>query len=1532
MALAVEDDFPGLKWEIDTLRANDLSDDEITRAIADRAAFHQKAGYSNDAINAWLKGRPGPIGLNLQPGRSPTQKQLETLQAFERSRDYRKEPFQDQYKREAWEGGGLYRALSQAATYAGKFGQEMLDSGMESLHRLKEGLAEGPRQFESGVRTMVATDATPLQRVLGGAEAGLSVLSPVSAVAGAVFGPMMSRGGSPVLEGLGVPHDIAYHPVTQMLGETALSLPFMGPAAMEARLPGAVRATLAMEKATQAGAMTLAKLRKLPVTDPARRQMIENLTRVQEMGPEAPPEATPATPAPPPAAPQGPQMSGSRPTLADASQSERKVPIEKVETPEGPASVVDRLEDGETLVAKLPEDQPATVLKNLEEHTPDRMPPEEELPTTGQVREPAAPPVTTRTGRPPTPEEMAETEAAPEPTAAERRFTPEQARLVSASRVARTQGISIEEAKKVVEGLPLPRLQAMAATELREHRLRSGELTGRPGRPREAEARKAGQADLVGGFDPALEAAPRETEGAFGEMQPEGPQERIRKAVRQQEVIMPADVGPKLTPADVGIPVYGQIKKIADSKGYELYVQKGDVYLLKDGGTNEKFKSLREANAFLMGKDAKPKQPVEVKSSGTGETALEAAMKGKKLTAEQEINVAKQKAYVKNTPPLDQVGDPGKIRVDLVNPSEKVEMGEGQLIGTVEDVGNQHQAVKLMKKLREQDGLDSVMMKKPDGGFEVMYYKELTPEVSKMKLLYRRVLSKGEADLKPTETRALGKAFGISDEKIQEFVDHLHGPQAIRPISGGAPTPMESFLQKVGGYVPSGSKVRFANPLAGGAVSGSRMIRSAWRSLFWNERAYDFRMKGFTQVVEGMKKAVPDVGRAQALKEGSVLPATDEERRLVNQVQSITRDFAERARGQDMSPLAKELEFFGQDAGSINSVWRAFRDEFHTVQRHSDLSPALKAKLTPQEFSRYQNALFRYTNAGTVPKPLLAEMKDKLFNMSDVVGQWDNLPGFITSRLPREFFENFFLPKTGSAQRFGKNFYKDLESYIDRVESSLNFQPWLKQWDPVIRQLPGSGVPFTERGFLEMMQNNAIFRRPAWDEKAFQAFTDRVNHAFGHEYLNVNDANKVAQLIRNGWLRRYIGPDSALKHIMGLWQTWAESGRVVGPMMKYLAKEERAKIPDGVLSDYMTQLGSEAFTSDGRLLDKVMAADRAFTHLVMTPETFIWNFTKGTSFFAGVEEAAAKGLSAEEMIHVGMGRASKVVPNLQMTEQFMNGVEMAVKTQSGFSPSSRAPLLASRSPLGRLSTMLLTWPTHLTQFMQLGLRQGFADAMLKQEYGKLMRYGATVGFTFSLPYVMAQMGADVRNTWGPGHMLALASFPIWSSILDAYRSAIGQSPQGYKKNQWTLSEIVKQAALQTVVPQGRFGSKVMDIAQNIERGYGVDARGRFLYQASPYGELMRLAGINPEQAYQARKLSHTLFELSHEYRQEKEAAIDAMLGGDMTPAQKYMEKWNNPITPEDLQRALKSRQQAPEQRALRGFPRQIRPQVLEGAR
>jgi hypothetical protein len=240
--------------------------------------------------------------------------------------------------------------------------------------------------------------------------------------------------------------------------------------------------------------------------------------------------------------------------------------------------------------------------------------------------------------------------------------------------------------------------------------------------------------------------------------------------------------------------------------------------------------------------------------------------------------------------------------------------------------------------------------------------------------------------------------------------------------------------------------------------------------------------------------------------------------------------------------------------------------------------------------------------------------------------------------------------------------------------------------------------------------------------------------------------------------------------------------------------------------------------------------------------------------------------------------------------------------------------------------MLLAFPSHTGQFIQQGIRQGFSDAVLKHEPAKLLRYMATVGFIVGMPYVAKQMGADISTMFGPSALLPIA-FPFFRGIANGVASVTGDDPMSKERAYTDFKRFVGI----TTIPQFRYGAKAYDAIGNIERGYAVDRRMRFMYEASPYGETMRLLGINPYDAYNARTVSRTLLEMSHQYRLDKQKALDGLLDGDFAPAQNFMQQWQQPINPEDIQETMRNRMTTPQQRAMQGLPKGLRPRALQEA-
>lgn len=384
---------------------------------------------------------------------------------------------------------------------------------------------------------------------------------------------------------------------------------------------------------------------------------------------------------------------------------------------------------------------------------------------------------------------------------------------------------------------------------------------------------------------------------------------------------------------------------------------------------------------------------------------------------------------------------------------------------------------------------------------------------------------------------------------------------------------------------------------------------------------------------------------------------------------------------------------------------------------------------------------------------------------------------------------------------------------------------------------------------------------------------------------------------------------------------------MIGPLFKYVQAKGRSPAP-GIITEFLPTFGPEVTKAGTSVMRHALNIDRKLTTIVLSPLHLSENVVRGISAWAGIEEAAAKGLNGAEALKVGFARASEVVPNLMLTQQQLHAIEFAGKVRpGGLGATTRAPMFQGVGPVGRLSTTLLTVPTHVAQFMQLGLREGFADAMLRHDPARLLRYLAFTGFTFGLPYVMHKMGADPSAMLGPNAFGLVVGLPFFRLIVNGVNAVSGYDPVDRRQAQ----REVKEALTLMAVPQYRYGSKVKRVYENVERGYAVDTRGRFMYSTTPYGEIMSLLGIPSSSAYDTRKLARTLHETAVEYRFDHQEAIDGLLGGDQNPAVTFMRKWGRPITMEDLQKAMMQRMLSPAQRAAQGLPKELQVQELAPA-
>lgn len=926
-----------------------------------------------------------------------------------------------------------------------------------------------------------------------------------------------------------------------------------------------------------------------------------------------------------------------------------------------------------------------------------------------------------------------------------------------------------------------------------------------------------------------------------------------------------------------------------------------------------------------------------------------------------------------------------------------IELREGALIGSVEDLTTKDELNRVVSAIK-QAGLGHRVIRNPNG-FEAVFFKRSTGPVKQALRLHERVLNQGVTKLSAEEHTTLGRAFGIPEGEVARFVDDIGKRPRIsrRPLAPSVedikqrlkppPSPVEGPASEIrsvetllagqreilarttqpagqrvvqdsidrltarlaalrkqppaggapGPAIPQG-ELRPANPFASAFVSRSPLIRGLGREMLRGELATQNNLVAFkaqlnrvAEMIGGGKGTAAD-RRFFDIKQGIVEPATRGEREALELATEITRGFADRA---TPGRLKTQLANYAPHLRDVDAVYDAVR--VHFIDAGDDISrldASFRDRLSPAQFQRFRRLFLKNPTFRTVPRPEKTALLKDLFDMSTVATRVENLPQFIKDRLPEEIFVPFFLPRLKNVQPI-KSFFTAMETYIPRVESSIQYDPILARWKPILESLPGAGSPVTERGVMEMLLNNVVFRRPAWDQRSLQTLTDVINTKVGREMIKVSDLNVASELLRSGQLRGLLGPDSIVANTVGgMLNTWAETGtkHFLRGFARFIEARGRPNTP-GVLTELLPLFGEEV-TAARPLLKRFLDANRAITRFVLHPFHLSENLNRGVAFFAGLEQAISQGLSAERVMQVGFARSSQIVPDLQLSPAALQAIETVIRAQVGATAATRAPALLGRGPLSRISTLFLSFPTNQIAFMFNGVGDEFAKGLMQADKARLMRFTALWGFYMGLPVVAAKVGMDVRNLFGFDALGGLIGFPIWKGIYNGVRAVGGQSPAATERAKEEFSNFIKNS----IVPQRRFLKKVglspvdkniSGIIQNIERGFAVDRRMRFLYNTTSWGELMRLAGINPEAAFQSREVAFTLREAAFEHRRDKRRAIDGLLEGDVAPAQKYSQRWGRAITPEDLQRTLEERRLPAAARAARGLPREAIPGLFE---
>lgn len=1530
--MPLESDFPGIASRIQALRIAGFSDEEIERAIVRRVEQLRRLGTSGEEIDAWLKGR----GKETRPSLLADFPQ-DAFEAAQRIKDLVETRRQLEAPVESLRPG-LPRALLEVFKQRlGVTAEEAKGGLVDVLEGVKQSRSDNPLERLFGVLRAIAgpirTAFSPLtafvtrplaEEFVGPAlravtpehvrrdlsrffEQRLGVEAPRSeAIAEALldlFVPFSLFGRAPAPTAPPVPALPPGPPVPRALppGVPPLSLeapPLPLPSGPAVPLPTRVAPPPALPPwpgaPTRVAPPAQLELRLTP------RQEVDPRQLLLPFGGAIGPRPRPPTPPRPPTRPTQLDLQLSPPQGVDPRQLRLAFEEAPLEAPLAPRP----------FPPPKPEPAPSTVVKPappLVEEPPSHPVAvvAETLRTQRQVEEAASrrvqdvvKEIVSGRGRPirrPA-EEIA------------KHFSDDEARLVAQRRLLRTRGLSAEEALQVVEQLPMEKVRRLAEAELREFRAGAG--GGRRGRPRESIEEVAERRRAIALTPEALAKIPAKAEGLVGEMAP-----RISPP-------RPFEVGfgpPPTPPPPSEVISLAALRKAAAARGADIVFAENKFRVVESGGRTTTFDTLSEVSAYISGMEAKGLSPVELKVAQTGDSVVERAMKGEQLTPAHKIELERQRAQaeaeVKSTHLEDftrrEIPEPEAFREPVLRP--------GARLGAAEDFATLREAQRYAEAVRER-GLRPEVIKKP-GGYDVVFMDQMDKETLRGTILYRRFVQKGFKALDAEEHTFLGRLFGKSASEIGDF---LRGHGLAPPIAGGAGGRALGRLRRrvgevVGGEAAierpvrtPGTRVKILNPFAGGSISGSPLVRTAVADMRTAFAAYRDEVVKLSDHLHAARGPISDRD-AFSLVEGTRLPSTPPERAFQAEMQRVKTDFAQRAAAIG-HPDARALAFWASHPSDLEAVYQAYRQHIVLARSFNKLDPVLQSKLTPAEFARAERLMTDVPVFSQLSAPQ-REFVMKLFDTSGVRGL---VPKFADELLPRELIDRYITRRRVAPGSLSGA----VNEIVDRTVFALHHYPVKKLWDQVIRQLPGTeSIPITERGFLRRVIDQGMGSVRPWDRKVVEAINQSIIDFFGRDLHLLDNIEEATSRIRNWFYRGTLGlalDSSTANFVGGVIYNWLENGRVMGPFFRNLASRKVA-IPKGLLDEHKALIFDYHKNNPG-VLSQISRIDDKITEIALSPYTIVENLLRANTFLSELERARALGLDDVRAFRVGFAAASSIVPPLRMTEAMLRAYQMVERSQIGFIPSSRAPLITGLGPITRLGTVFLSFPTHSAQLAWFAARRGFAKALLNSEPSHILRTLAFLGAMIGLPLAVREMGGDIENFFGVKNVFNPISFPFFTALRNAYNVSLGRDPIERDR----AGREFKDFMLNVLVPARRFGRKVATVVENIQRGYGVDRLGRLVYETTPYGELMRLFGINPAQAVNARELAARIHELSLQHRLDKREAIRALIDDqDMGPLQRYVEEWGRPITFEDIEREWRQRALRPEFRAGAGLPKDV---------
>jgi hypothetical protein len=557
---------------------------------------------------------------------------------------------------------------------------------------------------------------------------------------------------------------------------------------------------------------------------------------------------------------------------------------------------------------------------------------------------------------------------------------------------------------------------------------------------------------------------------------------------------------------------------------------------------------------------------------------------------------------------------------------------------------------------------------------------------------------------------------------------------------------------------------------------------------------------------------------------------------------------------------AKERGWYIDEYGTIkydmNKVWDIMKEPFNVASSYPELNSRIQASLNPDMFAQAKTISERYKTWDSMPKPTKDWVQQNIFSQHGVWSGWEYLPEFIQRTLPKKFFVANMQARTAGDSLKGAlsyDFFDTERGYIRSVVRGALTNDVLREVRPLVNSLPGASRPGSVRSYLEKYIKVTSGTKPSLLDPWWNTMANAVNETMNSNLIGLYFPSQVFRSYIPQLYRGLLGVDTALRNLTQ--QIYSMAGVGGKPVFKGALRyidEMKNKTPEFQkfeemisLPDEFLEIGRGMRKSNPSLWDDFKYINGKLTRAALWPMKVTEHINKGIAYFAGLEEAAAKGYDMNTAHIVGTAKAGSLIPSLELTEGQYRAFRTMGESQFLYTSAHTSPYLQGAGV--KMFTPFFSFPIKTTQLIWNNLLlnpAGGKTVMGKKDYA-WMRFMALTGFMATAPIVSSNLfGTDTANVWGKG-LFPMTIMPAWMEAIGNIFKSIGGDPGDFVETERARDWMLRFVG-QITIPWYRWGGKVYKDSINAEKGYREYGREqRQLVETSWLDEIRDMFGFPP---------------------------------------------------------------------------------------